>query len=961
MLVVAGAGTGKTTVLTERISHLIEHQHALPDQILAVTFTRNAAEELRTRVAARIGPFAAQQIIASTFHSYCAAVLEAAGRGFEPLSREDLWIFLRQRIQELELEHFIKPSDLGEFLRDLIRFFDRCNDENVDAAAYQVYVDRVSRGERPVPPVGRKFADLPPEQRLERLLEIAKVYRKVEQMLAAERLGTYGLQITHALALLQERPALLEECRGRARFILVDEFQDCNATQIRLIHLLGGNKANVFVVGDPDQAIYRFRGASSAAFDQFRDVFPHTSGVVLQENQRSRGPILDCSFELIRENPAVNVLVGNGKSYGRAPLVSARDEAERARGQVPPGTPVEVVPWTAAEQEAADIAERIRELNRQYGDDPAMREHSGAKPWFGVLYRLHGHRGHLIAELAQRGVPYIVKGVDVQDTGDVRDLLALLWAIDSPGDSGSLFRVASFTIFAIRPEELRRRLASAGEMSFTGILSSFSQGQAVLTAIDKARAFSRDRVISAVVSWCVEQFHFDRSSAAVIAFRNFIEAWKDKPLSRRKDLREFLAYMEYFEEAGGYIPLRSEEEQEKLERGDRTSVRLMTVHSAKGLEFRHVFVVRTTSGSFPLRYGPPLLDFPEELLSFPAPADSRSAHDQEERRMFYVAMTRARDTLALYGKQGIGRDKTPPGLLRPLLGALRGLPVIKSRDARPYTIDIQASAAPASAIGQWLMLPPRPKDAVVLSAHSVETYHECPLRYKLDRDWAIPGEPTAAVQFGNAVHKVLKDYYDPHARITMTVDQVVEAFRAEWTKVRADDPEQHALYGRRGVAQLRELVARYPRGSSKVLATEQTFRFKLGNLEIGGRMDRIDAVVGRRVRIVDYKTGNPRRQDHADKSLQLSIYAMAAGQLGHAVDSIAFVNVQNGEEVVTNRDTKALAHAREQIEEAADGIARGEFDPRTGFHCRWCAYRTLCPATEEKLITLGAASATGVN
>jgi len=957
MLVVAGAGTGKTTVLTERISYLIEKGHAQPGEILAVTFTRNAAEELRARVAARVGPFAGEQILACTFHSYCVELLKAGGIAFHPLEPEDLWIYLRQRISSLELEHFIKPGDLGEFLTDLLRFFDRCSDENIDARRYRAYVEKIARGGAPVPAVGRTFAGLSPEQRLEHLREVAKVFHKVEQMLAAESLGTFGDQITRAYALLRQNTALLRGCSSRARFILVDEFQDCNSTQIELVYVLGGREANVFAVGDPDQAIYHFRGASSAAFNRFWRLYPAARAVVLEHNQRSRAPILDCSYELIRSNPAVSITLANQTEYNRAPLQSARDKAERRKTNA---APVEAVSWTSPEQEASDIARHIQKRLEEYDAAPGPPP---SKPWFGVLHRNRDHREQIVAELAQRGIPFVVKGLDVQETADVRDLMAILWAIDSPADTGSLFRVASLPVFALPAEELRRRLAAPGEMRFSDILTSLPQGQAVLHAVEQSRNFARSHQIAEVVNWCIERFRLDPSSAALLAFRRFVETWKAKPLARRKDLREFLDYMQYFSAARGKIPLHSEEEQEKIERGDPRPVRLMTVHGAKGLEFCHVFILRAASPSFPSSHKPLLLDFPDELRAFPLSADGKTTHDQEERRLFYVAMTRARDTLSLYGKEGRGsRDKTPPGYLRELLDAGKKKPFLVSRAARPFTIDVNAGAAPRpSSVGRWLSLPPVMTGIPALSAHSVESYNECPLRYKLERDWKIPGEPAAALQFGNAIHTVLKRYYDPHERHDMAAADVVEMFRVEWAKVRLDDATQHALYAKRGGVQVRELVLRYPRGGANVLATELSFGFELGKLRVGGRMDRLDSLPDGKVRIIDYKTGNPRRPEHAKKSLQLSIYAMAAQRLGYAVDSLAFLNVQNGEEVVARRTAEDLEKAQEKIEEAAQGIANGEFDPRLGFHCQWCAYEKLCPATEEKLYSIGAAGAARVN
>src|SRR6266498_3655642 len=203
MLVLAGAGTGKTTVLTHRIKHLIEGQHAGPEQILAVTYTINAAAELKTRLSTRLG-VRCDDLNASTFHAHCFGILKRAKQHFELIDDNDLWVYLRQRIELLDLKHFIEAGDLGRFLHELLSFFRRCHDELVSPDDYDRYVARLVNGELPPPRVAKsKDADLMlPEEAIARCREIARVYRKVEQMLAADGLGTFGHMISHAVRLL---------------------------------------------------------------------------------------------------------------------------------------------------------------------------------------------------------------------------------------------------------------------------------------------------------------------------------------------------------------------------------------------------------------------------------------------------------------------------------------------------------------------------------------------------------------------------------------------------------------------------------------------------------------------------------------------------------------------------------------------------------------------------------------
>src|SRR5437763_5125679 len=226
------------------------------------------------------------------------------------------------------------------------------------------------------------------------------------RLLQQEGLGTFGMQIMNAVGLLRADSSVLEQERKRARFILIDEFQDCNYSNITLAELLAGSEKNIFAVGDPDQAIYRFRGASSAAFEEFQKRFPQTEGVVLDENQRSRGNILRVAFAAINENPPVQSL-GERVKFQRAQLESGRDRRDQQEGRFVFDEPVEIVLTDCHEDEAALIGEEIEQLrkNRRPGDCSMA-----------VLYRQHMQREDLMAELAARDIPFIVIGLNVLET-----------------------------------------------------------------------------------------------------------------------------------------------------------------------------------------------------------------------------------------------------------------------------------------------------------------------------------------------------------------------------------------------------------------------------------------------------------------------------------------------------------------------------------------------------------------
>ncbi|HEV2022505.1 MAG TPA: ATP-dependent DNA helicase, partial [Terriglobales bacterium] len=862
MLVVAGAGTGKTAVLVERVARLVEAGHARPEEIVAVTYTLEAAAELRQRVEERIGPMSAKALRADTIHGFANKLIQDAGHGFGLLEDEDLWIYLRRRIPELRLERFQKAAQPAKFLKDLLDFFRRCQDELVDPAAYETYVERVARGELPLPRVSRskEAAELPREEVLARCREIARVYRAVEEMLRKDNLGTFGHQIAGAVRLLREDAVLLEREWRRTRFLLVDEFQDSNLAQIELVTLLAGEPRNLFAVGDPDQAIFRFRGATSAAFDEFLRRFPDARTVRLEINYRSTSKILQCAHALIQKNPPVTRPgSGLGKEFERQALWSMREEEAARAGRPLTGLAVEMVLAENPQAEAAEVARTIRE-----------RHDALECPWsdFVVLYRQHSHRRLLVGELERRGVPYAVEGLNVLETGAVRDLLACLRVVESSADNISLLRLAAQPQFALDGVRLRNLLVKEKEPAgFRKALERFSGGKRLLKARDEAAraAAAPLMTLSSLIPPLAETFGLSLDSLPVAAFRNFVKEWERKPLPGEKTLRGFLEYLEYFVEAGGTVPAGGE--------AAKDAVRLMTIHTAKGLEFFQVFVVRADWRG-QVNYHENLFELPPELRSSATAEDPKEVHAQEELRLFYVAMTRARDALTLSsGCLGGKQDPVPRRFLRQLAAEKSVKSCWQGRDAPPYTVDVAAGEAAVSAVAPWMLMPPRwAPGELPLSATGVETYERCPLQFKIRRDWNLPEEPSAAMQYGSAMHTVLKRHYDAvRAGQPLSPQQAAEAFREEFAKAAIEDSYQRTLYERQGLEQLEKfLAARASEPPPEVLDTEKTFSVEIGGAQIRGRVDRLDRS-GEGVAIVDYKTGRPRDQDDADKSLQLSI------------------------------------------------------------------------------------------
>jgi len=947
MLVVAGAGTGKTTVLIQRIARLIREEGIAPPEILALTYTENSAREMGERVRAELKGTNLSKLKTRTFHAYCNELLLRHGKGFRLLEDIDLLIYILRRIRELNLQYFVRAANTSQFLSDLVDFMKRCQDELVTPEKYADYIRRVGCGELPLPRVTRskELSAISPDETRARCGEISRVFSTVDRMLRKDNLGTFGQMITRAYDLLESDSRILAEERRGARFILFDEFQDSNFAQVKILQLLAGEERNVFAVGDPDQAIYRFRGASSAAFALFQHHFPDSRLVVLDKNRRSTAPILQAAFSVISRNPEVFSRARDVLAYRRSPLVSAREEEAGAKGAPLASVPVDLA-FTDKDIESADIVAVIQEKKKQL-----------RASWkdFAVLYRIHSHRMQIAAELAEKGIPFVIENMDVTDTPEVRDLFACAGGVVSLHDSSSLFRVAALPQFQVNPEDLRagiRALPKNDQSANLGsVLEKLSGGPAVLQALAKAREEIDCRRANArdALELILRHFALPASSPQVQAVLEFAGRWEEKPVTETRRLGEFLEYVADFRQFGGVIPLSSP---------DENAVTLLSVHSAKGLEFPHVFVLRVHSPSFPASYKEPLFEFPQNLRDpdSAGQGDDKTLHQQEERRLFYVAMTRARDSLTLYSKKGTDKEPAPSGYLRELAHDRSIANVLRKRPARACQTDIFAPAADPGFVTRtsaWVALPAASNLAARLSASAINSYESCPLQFKLEREWRLPTEPPAPLQYGASMHRVLKTYYDSiQMGRPMAEEKLIELFRTDLAAAGIQDPYQFELYERDGIQQLGDFLAGHGvEEGSRVLHTEQPFDILIGKTAVVGRIDRIDDLGDGSIAITDYKTGRPQTQEDADESLQLSIYALAAREKwGYQPDRIILYNLKDNTSVVTRRDPLQLREAGLKVEEVAGQIAAGHFEPKPDFHrCRTCPYRTLCPETETRL------------
>ena len=959
LLVIAGAGTGKTRVITERIRHLLETDQTLHgENILGLTFTKKAAGEMKARVVKAVGE-RGKDVVLSTFHSFCETLLKESDPNRVALEQVDHWILLRRNLARLKLDKFRRLAEPGQFLSDFIQFFSRCQDELVSSDDYQAFADQLSSE---LAAEKDSLDEDTCKERAEHVAlqqEIARAYHASEEILREKRAVALNGLIAEAVTLLKSDTKKCRQLQERFKHILVDEFQDTNIAQLELLHLLSVDRRNIVVVGDNDQAIYRFRGASFGSFKLFLQRFANWQEgqdsspfrVALMDNYRSTPNILRVATQAISMNEV-------SPEFPKKVLQSNKPEGEKIR----------IVELDAPEDEAAWVADELQRLHA------AGRRRKD----FAVLYRQHAHRNHLVEELCLRKIPFVISKLSILEHPLVRDVLAYLHLIARPFDDIACARVLSAPAWHLSAPDLVRLAERAGRKRTIALYDVLQSPQTNLpfdpshTAIAKLLGFlaeqrktSRRRtardILGDLVEWLEIHPRASRQDRKYVnQLAQFMKDWE--PKSETGGLAEFLEYLDYFQQAGGTLSLEDDAP------GD--AVQLMTVHGAKGLEFPHVFLLRVNFNAFPARNRAPLFEFPDRLMKEELPEGD--FHIQEERRLFYVALTRAQDRLtitSLTEKKGKMPVFIEDLLMDPAVkrrDLQQSAPKLKKQAPRPTAVPLSTPASELfplseqpprifSRIASWAeeFRPPTP-EPLKLSSSAVDNYRKCPQRYAFSYLWSLKEGPRAALTFGSVMHTTIKRFVDQLRKgVKLPLAEVQRIYETEWTSAGFEDHYQEAEYKKDGWEQLRAFHATMLQVSPQILEQEKAFELPLANdVILTGRMDQVNSLGRNDVEIVDYKTGKPRKDSDARKDLQLSIYALAAKEIFEWNPvRLVFHYLQTNQTQVTLRDSKQLDDAEKIVQEAAADIRAAQFPPNPGFVCRSCAYKPICPAHEESLGT----------
>ena len=939
LLVIAGAGTGKTHVITARIVHLIRSGAAKPHEILALTFTEKAAATMQERVDLNL-PIGRSDAAIRTFNSFgneaCRDFAVELGLGeLRVLSDAEQAIFVREHLfTELPLRKYRPAADPTQYIRALLELFGRAGQEDISA---ERYVDHV-RGMRRDLESGVGDAD---EDEVSSQEELAAAFSAYTDLKRRKGVLDFSDQIALTLRLLRDHPAGARRLRSRYRYVLVDEFQDTDRAQFELIRALVEPHHNLTVVGDDDQAIFGWRGATLGGFEAFDRAFPGRALVTLVENRRSPQDLLDAAHRLISHN---------------ADRLEERLAIDKhLRGREPADAPaVEHLQFAAGADEAEGVADRIASLavrGRRLGD-------------VAVLVRNNADALRVLNALARRELPaHFAGGGQLYEREEVKLLIAFLTAVARPGDDLQLFFLATSSMYLFPPAEILR-VTEASQRGHRPLRQEFE-------TIARAAEGEWSDAARAAAARLVDDLAYYAARATEVTtgelLYEFLE--RTKLLDRYRDpesalaeeqgrnvakfLRQvltagqvlavdrvatFVPHLELLREAGDDPAAADFEE-------SQTTVNVLTIHKAKGLEFGVVFLIAATEDRLPGSFRPPQLHLPDGLADLPSL--DREWHIGEERRLAYVAMTRAKEQMFFTSAVDYGgmRRVRPSRFIGEALGR-RIEPLTVRSTAFEELQRYQPSSAPADSV-----LPGLGADEVLTISYSqIDEYRRCPLRYRYHHVLGLEPRKTPPMIYGEALHAAVGDYLRRKREgAEVSVATLEATFRSSWLAEGWISPQHEADRFEAGLAALRRFHAA-EQGRPAPDLVEQPFSVMLGRDRVIGRWDRVDRA-GDGAVITDYKSTVLEPEDVAApqrlaaQNLQLRVYAIAHEKMfGRRPAKVALEYLETGRRGETTPGEDDMAAVRAQITTTAARIRRREFgatpDART---CGDCPFNRICP------------------
>lgn len=939
LLIIAGAGTGKTKVITHRIAYLIGAKLAKPEEILAVTFTEKAANEMEARIDFLV-PYGYSFVEISTFNSFGERVLRNTIHelgyflDFKLLDEVEQAIFFRERLFQFSLDYYRPLGTPTKHIEELLSAIKRLKQEDIHPEEYLRFAENLRKS----------AADDAELEQAHKHQEMAHVYKEYQDLLAKEGKIDFEDQVVLTVKLFRERPAVLKEFQMKYKYILVDEFQDTNYMQFVLLKLLCQRHRNLTVVGDDDQSIFRFRGASLSNIRGFRKIYPDAKKIVLIKNYRSTQDILDASYQLIQQNNPDRLEI---QEEVNKRLDAALDHK---------GKSIHMLQLDTLSHEADKVAETILDKVKQgyHFNDVAIlvRRNADAAPFLRSLnmkeipFRFSGSRGLYAQEEVKILVSFIRSLTDFEDSKSLFHLaLSEAYGLE-PYDLTTLSNFATkknlplHTVFRIVAEGKKPvALAPFSEARVKQIFEDLLYFSKLASVQNAGRVLYAFLERSGFLKKLVEQGGL-QGEIKIKNIRIFFDKVKNfSDLSDDDSMFSFSGHLDLLQQVGDN-PASAEAELEE------DAVSVLTVHKAKGLEFPIVFMVSLIADRFPGRQRRERIPVPDELIKEDLP--DRENYLQEERRLFYVGMTRAKKLLYLVWSKDYGLKrlkKVSPFVLEAL-----DLPRAPEETLKASALEEIKRYAPRS---RQTVRPSQVKEQgpFTLSFFQVDDYLTCPLRYKYRQVMRIPVLPHHNLVYGrvmhNSIHFYLKNRMSGHK---ISEEDLIKEYLDHWINEGFLSREHEEMRKKEGERALRLFYRRQEISGRVPLYLEKAFRWQSDHVKFIGRWDRVDSFEEGAV-IVDYKATHVKDQKEADlrakESLQMDLYALSFTRTQNIPlleTQLYFLESDNIGHAA--KGDKELQRAMNKIEETEAGIGRQEFRAKPDWHsCNFCAFKTICPDT----------------
>lgn len=910
-LVVAGAGTGKTKVIVERVVRLIK-SGVKPDSIAALTFTEKAAQEMQDRINELRGGYTFD-VTVMTYNAFGEQLLRqyatdiGMNRNLVLLGEVAKLVFLRDNLEALKLDYYAPLTRPDGLLDEIATYISSLKQHLVTVEKYQHFIANLPAGSE--------------DEKLEkaRHQELARCFQTYQELTKQHNVIDYDDQIYLLVQLLDQRPNVLKKLQAQYRYLLVDEFQDTNPMQAGLLDRLSQTQSrNIMVVGDDDQSIYAWRGATVENILTFKDRYPGASEEVLTINYRSSQAILDAAYRLIQFNNPHRLESGHG--------INKQLTADKPAGPAPT-----IRRFLDRPQEFQWIASNIK---RRIDDG----QPAGS---IAVLARRNSTVMHIHTALDQADIEHQVAGqtYDLYRQPIIKALLEILKAIADPYDNKALFHGLSGAVFTTIDTALLSDCSARANRSHERLHEVLRAEpdqalQAALAQIEQWRQLSANLSVGRLLYQIIDTSGLktrliDAAETEAVAHQAFLDVAKlfdvIKEFERIAERSSVQAFVDS-------LPMLMASGEQTV---DDTSLMLSneavavtTIHKAKGLEWQTVYIADLVEKSFPMQNFGSSMEIPDGLAAFPGDKDERM---REERRLMYVAVTRARQDLILTLSSGNGqRPRQPSRFLAELCPPDEELPISDNLDE----LGLDMHQPTELAIRK---LPANMRDQngyLSLSVSQLTDWLRCPYDFYWRHVLRVPSDLSPTLLYGSVIHGVIENYHK--SRLdgqALTAKQIKDQLHANWPAA-GFDSKAHSDRALKAAKQTLADFIKREATNQPPASVEQPFTIKLEpeRLIIRGRYDTVyELAGGNGTEIRDYKTGESvtsadKAKRRATGSDQLTLYALAWQQLsGELPAKLTLDFVETGQVGSVTKTQRGIDSMLGKLAQAAKSINQLDF------------------------------------